>query len=1005
MTKTIKKSIGIISTILLFLLASVGALILSKPIKTYAATNVDRLKVDVDNANFDENTSSTQPFSPNDFTLSNPDFSAVNKDNIAVQTGVIDVEKSDYSTLVSPNSASSDNYVLMLSSKDKDKNDYTTHLGYVMNNHATLKADSYYMMSVFVYTSNNDSIVDLYLLENDKIVSSMLAVSSFNNWTQYSFFVKTGSEDMKVKLGMYLSGSGYAFFDNISCYQLNTNSYQFNINDKLVATRTETDLTQDNLVFDRSSKDITANTFINSDSEPGKSGYEYTYSMLADNSDVEASDNEFNSSFKIENKQKTYTEYSTADDYFTFEPNRVYKVTVTLKAMKMNGKATLQLVETNLEDGVEGKDSSQISITSNTSNSINNNFTNYSFYVVTHHKDTRTFKLVVTLGDNTTNGGSTGVLYISNISLAHVNYSSYSSADSNNQLNLAEVVKDNQFMLNNGNFNGIKVTDYTTQYPAEPIDWTVTKGSKSQEYGVVSAEAPYDNVLMMRNLEADTISYTSTSKSLSAKSYHKFSLDVNTEDAPATISLVSKKDSNEITLTSLTINTQYEWKNVELYIYTGYQPLDISLKISMTSDRRATTYADNARFDFLKAPSETEFNNINNSDTIKKVDLSKLIYSDRAEDFATTTLFSVNTSEKFGIVSLNSPNLTSNILSPSGDLETFKSLNVDSVLGLRALDYTAYNITSNIGYKLTSKNYYKVVLYVYTQNLDSTSDTPASVSVRLTGFDKSITNIDTEVKENGEVVANEWQRLVFYINPDSDVTTYLNISLGSSEVASKGDVFIGGLEFIDEGLTAEDFKVSETDNVKILETVAEAKEEDTKKEDTTDKKVDRSSWLYVAPSIIFALAIIIAIVGVAVRKIKWKKPVSKKKSKAQYDRNQTVSKQFYARKASQMREEKLAELNKDLASLYAQRSEFELGYKNDLAKLRDMKIKRVNPKEIAKLERDMKKNQKLSANIGLNISKIENEISYVKSDVYLNALKKKLATDRTVAESNTDEKK
>ena len=58
-----------------------------------------------------------------------------------------------------------------------------------------------------------------------------------------------------------------------------------------------------------------------------------------------------------------------------------------------------------------------------------------------------------------------------------------------------------------------------------------------------------------------------------------------------------------------------------------------------------------------------------------------------------------------------------------------------------------------------------------------------------------------------------------------------------------------------------------------------------------------------------------------------------------------------------------------------------------------MKIKRSNPNDIAKLQKDMKKNQKLSANIGVTIEKLQNEIEYVKSEPYLNNLAKKLASE------------
>ena len=69
-------------------------------------------------------------------------------------------------------------------------------------------------------------------------------------------------------------------------------------------------------------------------------------------------------------------------------------------------------------------------------------------------------------------------------------------------------------------------------------------------------------------------------------------------------------------------------------------------------------------------------------------------------------------------------------------------------------------------------------------------------------------------------------------------------------------------------------------------------------------------------------------------------------------------------------------------------------YKKDLASLRSLKIKRGNPNEIAKLEKDLKKNQKISANLGLTANKISKDLAYAKTDAYLNNLIRKLEREQ-----------
>jgi len=180
--------------------------------------------------------------------------------------------------------------------------------------------------------------------------------------------------------------------------------------------------------------------------------------------------------------------------------------------------------------------------------------------------------------------------------------------------------------------------------------------------------------------------------------------------------------------------------------------------------------------------------------------------------------------------------------------------------------------------------------------------------------------------------------------------------------------------------------------LKTASSTDSSNEED--KEETTEKAQpkDSSSWIFLIPSLLTSAAILIAVIGFAARKIKFKNPF-KKKSKTSYDRNKTVSVQYYTRKATTMREQKVHELTQDLEKINAERKQFEEQYKHDLTKLREMKIKRANANEIAKLEKELKKNQKLSSSLGVTANKIADELKYAQTDMYLNSLVKKLARE------------
>ena len=400
------------------------------------------------------------------------------------------------------------------------------------------------------------------------------------------------------------------------------------------------------------------------------------------------------------------------------------------------------------------------------------------------------------------------------------------------------------------------------------------------------------------------------------------------------------------------------------------------------------------------AVTENKFNQVDGTSTyVSKVDLS---------NFNTNlNFFNYSNSAVTKIINLGNTDDLQNFATEE-NIESFTSRGEIDVIAIRADSYENYSLTSKLGYDLdysaTTKNYYKVSAYVFTRKLE-TNNTEAEdfgVSFKLNGYDASFTNIQSD---------NVWTELTFFIAPTAKKTIYFEFGLGDENTLTKGDLFIANLsvENVTEQYTEEEFNaIAEEDTVKVIKT---DKTDDTDKEESTEEEtekepVDLATILYWAAGSITAIALIIAIVGIAIRKIKFKKPV--KKSKNEYDRNKTVSKQLYMRKATTERENKLRELNADLEKLVAERTKFEEDYKKDLSKLRELKIKRANANEIAKFEREMKKNQKLSASLGVTINRVQTEIEYAKTDAYLNALMRKLAREaqtNSSSNNNTTENK
>ncbi len=133
-----------------------------------------------------------------------------------------------------------DNKILMINSKyDRDVSPAPAKRGY-RSNEFTLKANSYYKLSVDAATSLdgyadvNEAYGSIYVTgltdANDKEIK--LAYEGITGgWATYNFFIATGNEEQTVTLDLYLGKSnteksfGVAFFDEVTIEQFSQNAF------------------------------------------------------------------------------------------------------------------------------------------------------------------------------------------------------------------------------------------------------------------------------------------------------------------------------------------------------------------------------------------------------------------------------------------------------------------------------------------------------------------------------------------------------------------------------------------------------------------------------------------------------------------------------------------------------------------------------------------------------------------------------------------------------------
>ena len=149
------------------------------------------------------------------------------------------------------------------------------------------------------------------------------------------------------------------------------------------------------------------------------------------------------------------------------------------------------------------------------------------------------------------------------------------------------------------------------------------------------------------------------------------------------------------------------------------------------------------------------------------------------------------------------------------------------------------------------------------------------------------------------------------------------------------------------------------------------------KEDETENEFD---WV-ILPALFTALALIIAVVGFVVRRIKFKKWQRKKIN--EYDRNKTLYKDVVRREAQEKRDEILKAYNAELKEIESEIEKLEEENRERLERQRGTKVDR-------KVENEFKSYAKKHTSLTNKKEKVLDKINEVNSTEYLLSLQKKL---------------
>lgn len=602
----------------------------------------------------------------------------------------------------------------------------------------------------------------------------------------------------------------------------------------------------------------------------------------------------------------------------TLERNKIYRFSFWAKGEIDSGNFVAKIEADDLTSTTTTPNLKTASFTtlSTTKDAINNDWIQYTFYVTSHPLSNTTANITIGLGD--TSSPATGYVFFTDFTSQVLDSTQLSTASSIGETQSVQVYPSTELQFTNGYFNYVK-SDNNNATPDAPTDWTHTQAEISDltEYGVINIDDQYyndyllsnnikqpsgqykHNVLYMQNINPTYQEYycdnSQTLNSLSTNTtdngYYTFTIDIQTQNLGNSNSgaYVYLIDNNNNTIAWFRAVSDKTWTTYTIYIKTYYVSTTLIPHLQLGNTTQPTTgvvFYDNCE---LKTITQADYQGatINNNTTFS-VDLD----TDRF-DIHTATDGTINTPNLWYSI-INESSLDKNTSNRYGVINTkdLNNINIpfadeeqdNNVLFVRSdLDSYCY-YESSLPHKLTSGNYYvfkvKVKTVGLSQNIDNNNGDPYGASITITGYENAqFLGIDTTpLDEDGNKVTysnileayqdenNQFVEYTIYFCPTESLDFKIQLGLGYHDALTSGYVFFDDVSLAN--ITEDEYKnltsqyaTEEDYPTHIISLVNTTTEEDTP--ETYNPNFD---WLAI-PTVIIAVAVIVAVVGFMVKRM------------------------------------------------------------------------------------------------------------------------------------------
>lgn len=728
------------------------------------------------------------------------------------------------------------------------------------------------------------------------------------------------------------------------------------------------------------------------------------------------------------------------------ESQKAYKITAKYKVSSISeGNVYVSIKENDsLVKALVDKDAytlatetSSSAKSSNQTNNFTNDFGSIEFYV--RGGTLYDSAIDISLGLGKSDEVSTGCVVFDNIKIEKATIEEYESASNKLQLGSSN----SSSTIKNGDFDLVN-TDGEEKGMFAPQNWTITKGEGFVFSGIINTdktkyekarqafetykkqtncldnENPYywatytnpgnvfgddipENVLALGNVSNSWQKLKSETMDISANTAYNSSTDP-TYKLSFKYKTYTTNKGFKVTLFLENGTKLYEsselssssWQEYAIYLKSFPGASKIYLEIDFGSQSSGTTgivYLDQFNLDESATIVEGEKNLVDMSDFGLKLPSGSI---GSALDKSSTPAFTGTTTSNEGGNSISGGIVKGSAFEKGKSRYYVEDAQDENFFFISVGGAGAYNLQSNFNIDLEASSYYVLSFKAKTffnylndgVTLDEKKAYEYGLTFGLTGF-KYIT----------KVVSNEkFEEYKLFINSTDAKSTQLYMALICDTPETAGSVAIYDLDLTktteDEFKEAQSTTEAKDFDVNTSKVFASATEDTTPDPDENPEENENTNsndagfnWLLI-PTLITALAIVIAVVGYFLRKVKIKKIEIKRKNS--YDRKTSSNVDFIKRKA-------VEERDKELSVIQASKAKFE----EDLEKLETIhksKVVALREKDKGEMSKETDKEFKTFAKkrtvIAEKIEVLNKQIEETNSPEHLLSLERKIFAEQ-----------